>query len=253
MPREWITRHLPVISRGAKSHRLYCAASPLEPKGKFLRCPEGCGNENYTYSTRPRHRKVTCERCSATCIFATPTPDRTTVLGYFNLVTTSFPQEQSKIRWTYPDDNNANDALPPHIITSSTSGSESPHRRSYAGSPLRSHKPATPSRESLRAPRFLALPQALHRPLSAPPTPFNSPGLLHQASISTDSFLSPHPHHPPTNNTPGQTHVAGSRAASTIRSQVGQPAFGIHNMQQDPDTQECGRRLKKRKTAHHRQ
>lgn len=196
---------MPVISRGPDVHRLYRVISALEPNGERIECPQGCGREDYTYDTSPHRVKVVCRRCGYFCKYSAHKPDRSTVLGGFDLTTTDFPQERAKIQWFHPDTDK--DSIPdPRRTAASTSGNRPAQQKkgkkhrtrlalhvpgqgpTNASSYRTSHSPDVSSSDV--ASPLLAPSRTQHRAASAHRLPHSHPGLHPQASTSTDSFSS---------------------------------------------------------------
>ena len=100
IPPNWAGKHLPVLSRDGR-HTLYTSFHATEPGGRVVRCHNrDCGIENRVWFVKGNMVKMTCQQCSSTCSFKTPTLDNRTLLGSHGLIAVKYPQDQALPTWT---------------------------------------------------------------------------------------------------------------------------------------------------------
>jgi hypothetical protein len=98
---DWARLHRPVLSRGRTDHVLYTGFHVTEPLGQVVRCHQGCGVENRSYSVKGQRASITCRQCGSTCTidFGGARSDPSTALGSRSLVKVDYPQPLLPVQW----------------------------------------------------------------------------------------------------------------------------------------------------------
>ena len=105
---DWARAHKPVLSRmreGQPHHELYTGFDVTEPKGEPVRCHQGCGIENRTFSAQGSKIRFHCLKCNSSCLVTKLKVDSSTALGASSLVKITYPPPRAPTRWDYDTPN----------------------------------------------------------------------------------------------------------------------------------------------------
>ena len=101
---DWARVHKPVLSRmieGKPRHELYTGFDVTEPNGQPVRCHQGCGIENRTFSAQGSKIRFYCLNCDSFCLVTKVKADSSTALGASSLVKVTYLPMQAPTRWDF--------------------------------------------------------------------------------------------------------------------------------------------------------